>query len=119
MGRRRVIKYTKRLIARGVSPAIASPLQVQEIEDPYSFDPVLGVALVWVDVPQLGADAQQQVWMYYGNPKAQGADKGAATFDADYAAVYHFEDAAGSAPRDATAYANNAAGSVATVVISR
>jgi biopolymer transport protein ExbB len=80
-----------------------------------SFDPVLGVALVWVDVPQLGADAQQQVWMYYGNPKAQGADKGAATFDADYAAVYHFEDASGSAPRDATAYANNAGGSVATV----
>jgi biopolymer transport protein ExbB len=80
-----------------------------------SFDPVLGVALVWVDVPQLGAEAQQQVWMYYGNPKAQGADKGAATFDADYAAVYHFEDAAGTPPRDATAYANNAAGSVATV----
>ncbi|HEY4093036.1 MAG TPA: DUF2341 domain-containing protein [Luteibacter sp.] len=80
-----------------------------------TFDPVLGVALVWVDVPQVGADAQQQVWMYYGNPKAQGADKGSATFDADYAAVYHFEDAAGSAPRDATAYANNAAGSLATV----
>ena len=80
-----------------------------------TFDPVLGVALVWVDVPQVGADAQQQVWMYYGNPKAQGADKGSATFDADYAAVYHFEDAAGSAPRDATAYANNAAGSIGTV----
>lgn len=75
-----------------------------------SFDPVLGVALVWVDVPQLGADSQQQIWMYYGNPKAQGAEKAGAVFDADYAAVYHFEDAAGTPPQDATAYANNAVG---------
>lgn len=81
-----------------------------------SFDPVLGVALIWVDVPQLAADAQQQIWMYYGNPKAQGGDKGAAAYDADYAAVYHFEDAAGTPPRDATAYGNNAVGNdVATV----
>ncbi|MDQ0008527.1 biopolymer transport protein ExbB [Luteibacter jiangsuensis] len=75
-----------------------------------SFDPVLGVALVWVDVPQLGADSQQQVWMYYGNPKAQGAEKAGAVFDADYAAVYHFEEASGTPPQDATAYANNAVG---------
>lgn len=81
-----------------------------------SFDPVLGVAMIWVDVPQLGADAQQSIWMYYGNPKAQGGDKGAAVFDADYAAVYHFEDAAGTPPHDATAYGNNAVGNdVATV----
>ncbi|HXP00968.1 MAG TPA: DUF2341 domain-containing protein [Luteibacter sp.] len=75
-----------------------------------SFDPVLGVALVWVDVPQLGADSQQQIWMYYGNPKAQGGEKAGAVFDADYAAVYHFEEAAGTPPQDATAYANNAVG---------
>lgn len=81
-----------------------------------SFDPVLGVALVWVDVPQLPADAQQQIWMYYGNPKAQGGEKAGAVFDADYAAVYHFEEPAGTPPNDATAYANNAVGSdVATV----
>ncbi|NID14915.1 DUF2341 domain-containing protein [Luteibacter yeojuensis] len=75
-----------------------------------SFDPVLGVALVWVDLPQLGADSQQQIWMYYGNPKAQGGEKAGAVFDADYAAVYHFEEPAGTPPRDATAYANNAVG---------
>lgn len=75
-----------------------------------SFDPVLGVALVWVDVPQLAADSQQQIWMYYGNPKAQGGEKAGAVFDADYAAVYHFEEAAGTPPNDATAYANNAVG---------
>lgn len=75
-----------------------------------NFDPVLGVALVWVDVPQLAADSQQQIWMYYGNPKAQGGEKAGAVFDADYAAVYHFEEAAGTPPHDATAYANNAVG---------
>lgn len=75
-----------------------------------SFDPVLGVALVWVDIPQLAADAQQPIWMYYGNPKAQGGEKAGAVFDADYAAVYHFEEPAGTPPRDATAYANNATG---------
>jgi len=67
-----------------------------------SFDPVLGVALVWVDVPQLAADSQQQIWMYYGNPKAQGGESAGAVYDADYAAVYHFEEAAGTPPHDAT-----------------
>jgi len=81
-----------------------------------SFDPVLGVGLVWVDVPQLAADSQQQIWMYYGNPKAQGAEKTGAVFDADYAAVYHFEDAAGTPPHDATAYGNNAIGNAVPTV---
>ena len=75
-----------------------------------SFDPVLGVALIWVDVPQVAADSQQQIWMYYGNAKAQGGEKAGAVFDADYAAVYHFEEPAGTPPHDATAYGNNAVG---------
>jgi biopolymer transport protein ExbB len=75
-----------------------------------SFDPVLGVALIWVDVPQVAADAQQQIWMYYGNTKAQGGEKAGAVFDADYAAVYHFEEPVGTPPHDATAYGNNAVG---------
>ena len=75
-----------------------------------SFDPVLGVALIWVDVPQVAADAQQQIWMYYGNAKAQGGEKAGAVFDADYAAVYHFEEPAGTPPHDATAYGNHAVG---------
>lgn len=73
-----------------------------------SFDPVLGVALIWVDVPDLAASTQQSVWMYYGNAKAPEAGKSTAVYDADYSLVYHFDDAAGSAPHDATAYANNA-----------
>ncbi|MBB3227629.1 biopolymer transport protein ExbB [Luteibacter sp. Sphag1AF] len=79
-----------------------------------SFDPVLGVALIWVDLPEVGTSAQS-IWMYYGDKKATDAARGSAAFDADYSVVYHFDDAAGSAPRDATAYGNNATGSVATV----
>ncbi len=73
-----------------------------------SFDPVLGVAQIWLDVPDLQANAQQTVWMYYGNGKAPAQSSGAASFDADYALVYHFDDAAGSPPKDATAYSNHA-----------
>jgi biopolymer transport protein ExbB len=81
-----------------------------------SFDPVLGVALVWVDIPDVGASTQQSIWMYYGNTKAPEASKGAAVFDADYSLVYHFDDIAGASPKDATAYANNAqSGSIRTV----
>lgn len=73
-----------------------------------TFDPVMGVGQVWVDVTDLPANAQQTIWMYYGNSKAPVQSSGAATFDADYTLVYHFDDAAGSLPKDATAYANNA-----------
>jgi biopolymer transport protein ExbB len=72
-----------------------------------SFDPVLGVALVWVDIPDVAAGTQQSIWMYYGNAKAPEASRGASVFDADYSLVYHFDDTAGSPPKDATAYANN------------
>ncbi|MFC5741280.1 DUF2341 domain-containing protein [Dyella tabacisoli] len=75
-----------------------------------SFDPVLGVAQIWLDATDLAANAQQTVWMYYGNAKAPTQSSGAATFDPDYSLVYHFDNAAGSAPKDATAYANQAQG---------
>jgi biopolymer transport protein ExbB len=81
-----------------------------------NFDPVLGVALVWVDVPAIDAGTQQSIWMYYGNPKAPEASQGAAVFDADYSLVYHFEDAVGTPPKDATAYANSAQGGRITPV---
>lgn len=81
-----------------------------------SFDPVMGVGQVWVDVPELPANGKQTVWMYYGNAKATAQSSGAATFDADHTLVYHFEEAAAGAPKDATAYANQAqAGSVQPV----
>lgn len=73
-----------------------------------TFDPVMGVGQVWVDTADLPSNGQQTIWMYYGNGKAPVQSSGAATFDADYTLVYHFDEAAGSPPKDATAYANNA-----------
>jgi biopolymer transport protein ExbB len=71
------------------------------------YDPVLGVALIWVDVPAMPAGAAQSIWMYYGNKKGADAGKASQVFDPDYTLVYHFDDAAGTPPKDATAYANN------------
>ncbi|WP_232440719.1 DUF2341 domain-containing protein [Burkholderia ubonensis] len=72
------------------------------------YDAMLGVALVWVDIPKLPAGTAESIWMYYGNKKAPDGGKPAETFDADTTLVYHFNGAAGAPPKDATAYANNA-----------
>ncbi len=71
------------------------------------FDPLLGIALVWVDLPSVTAGAPQHLWMYYGNRKAQASANGQRTFDPDYTLVYHFSEA-GAPARDTTAYGNNA-----------
>jgi len=68
-----------------------------------AFDPLLGVAAVWVDVPQFPVGAAKKIWMYYGNKKAAPAADAAGTFDADYALVYHFDGPAGAPPIDHTA----------------
>jgi len=68
-----------------------------------AFDPLLGVAAVWVDVPQFPVGAAKKIWMYYGNKKAAPAGDSGATFDADYGLVYHFAGPAGAPPVDATA----------------
>jgi biopolymer transport protein ExbB len=73
-----------------------------------SFDPLLGVADVWVDIPDFPAGSVKQIWLYYGNKKAPPAADIAGTFDADYTLVYHFDDGAGAPPKDKTAYGNNA-----------
>jgi len=81
-----------------------------------TFDPVMGVGQIWVDTTDLPSNGQQTIWMYYGNGKAPVQSSGAATFDADYTLVYHFDEAAGTSPKDATAYANHAQkGTVRTV----
>ncbi|WP_050465840.1 DUF2341 domain-containing protein [Herbaspirillum autotrophicum] len=70
------------------------------------FDPLLGIALIWVDVPAVTAAAPQPIWMYYGNPKAPAAANGQRTFDPDYTLVYHFGEA-NVPPRDSTAFGNH------------
>lgn len=71
------------------------------------FNPLLGIALIWVDVPALTAGTPQQLWMYYGNPKAPASGNGQRTFDPDYGLVYHFAEP-GVPSRDSTAYGNHA-----------
>ncbi len=81
-----------------------------------TFDPVMGVAQLWLDVSDLPPDSQQTIWMYYGNDKAPSMSSGPATFDADYTLVYHFDDPTGTPPKDATAYGNNALSGALRVV---
>jgi biopolymer transport protein ExbB len=80
-----------------------------------SFDPLLGVAAVWVDIPSFPAGATQKLWMYYGNKKAAPAADTAGTFDANYSLVYHFDGPAGSPPLDKTANHINATAAPAGV----
>ncbi|WP_194792016.1 DUF2341 domain-containing protein [Pseudomonas sp. UFMG81] len=76
-----------------------------------SFDPLMGIAQIWVDVPRIEAGQRQDLWMYYGNPKAQPAD-GQPVFDADFTALFHFD---GATPQDASPYGNSLQGNVAAI----
>lgn len=81
-----------------------------------SFDPLMGMALIWVDVPNVEGGQRQDLWMYYGNQKAPATGSGQLTFDPDYTALYHFDGTTGVPPRDATAYGNNAQGAAGTSI---
>ncbi len=73
-----------------------------------SFDGLLGVATIWVDVPALAGGAQQKVWMYFGNKEAPAAVDTPGTYDPNTLLVYHFDDQPGQPTSDKTAYKNNA-----------
>jgi biopolymer transport protein ExbB len=73
-----------------------------------SFDPLLGMAAVWVDVPDFPAGSTKDIWLYYGNKKAPPAGDAAQTFDPDYTLIFHFDSPAGAPVKDATAYGSNA-----------
>jgi len=87
-----------------------------------SFDPLMGMALIWVDVPKVEGGQRQDLWMYYGNQKAPATANGQLTFDPNYTALYHFEGSNGTPARDTTAYGNtaqNATGASIDGVIGR
>ncbi|MEB0048582.1 MULTISPECIES: DUF2341 domain-containing protein [unclassified Pseudomonas] len=73
-----------------------------------SFDPLMGMALIWVDVPKVEGGQRQDIWMYYGNPKAPATGNGQLTFDPNYTALYHFDGANGTPVKDTSAYGNTA-----------
>lgn len=80
-----------------------------------SYDPQLGVAALWVDVPAVAGGTKINIWMYFGNKSAPAAVDSAGTFDPDYTLVYHYDAAAGAAPVDKTANRNNASNAPAGV----
>lgn len=71
------------------------------------FDAVFGLAFIWVDVPGVRNGVANDIWMYYGNGKAQPGDDPRGTYDGDQVLVYHFGEKEGP-PRDQTGYKNDA-----------
>lgn len=80
-----------------------------------SFDPLLGIGNVWVDVPAVAGGTKTNVWMYFGNKAANATVNSGGTYDADYTLVFHYAQPAGSAPQDSTANKNNASNPPAQV----
>ncbi|KAB7765035.1 DUF2341 domain-containing protein [Xanthomonas maliensis] len=71
------------------------------------------VALAWVDLPALPANASTPIYVYFGNPEASAGEDAKQSYDADTLAVYHFANAQ-AATQDATGYANALSGPVAS-----
>ncbi len=74
-----------------------------------SFDVLLGVANVWVDMPKLAGGEKTAIWVYHGNKSAPATVDTAGTFDADYNLVLHYDEAAGAPVTDKTSFHNNPA----------
>jgi biopolymer transport protein ExbB len=71
------------------------------------WDSLLGEALVWVSIADLKPGTKNEIWLYYGNPKAPTAVDAKGTYDPDTLLVYHFADR-GTPPQDSSAWANSA-----------
>ena len=71
------------------------------------YDSLLGEALVWVNIADLKPGTKNEIWLYYGNPKAPAAVDAKGTYDPDTLLVYHFADR-GTPALDSSAWANNA-----------
>lgn len=69
------------------------------------FDTIEEIAIVWVQVPAVGAK-DSAIWLYYGNPAAPAAGSAKASFDPNTVAAFHFAEREGL-PRDATGYGNS------------
>src|SRR5580704_5659838 len=75
------------------------------------WDSLLGEALVWVSIADLKPGTKNEIWLYYGNPKAPAAVDAKGTYDEDTLLVYHFADR-GTPAQDASAWANSAQSAV-------
>jgi hypothetical protein len=62
-----------------------------------------GESDIWVRVDTIdGGSSTDHVWVYYGSPGAQGAQDAQATYDANYAGVWHLSESAGEHVDSAT-----------------
>ena len=80
------------------------------------YDSLLGVAFVWVKVPDLKPGAQTNLWLYYGNLgtiTVPGGGDPKETYDSDTLLVYHFAENAAPA-HDSSGQGNDTQGPVAT-----
>jgi biopolymer transport protein ExbB len=79
-----------------------------------SYDNLLGIAFIWVDVTPAQGGAPTEFWLYYNNKNAMVGAEPAGTYDADTALVYHFA-ARDTPPRDETANNNTATSPVKSI----
>jgi len=69
------------------------------------FDPISGLAFVWVRMPAVDPqNALGEFYLYFANQAAQQGNDAGASFDVNTVAAFHFNETSGL-PRDATAYA--------------
>ncbi|MGK2742401.1 DUF2341 domain-containing protein [Tepidicaulis sp. LMO-SS28] len=71
------------------------------------YDGLLGEAFIWVQMPDLKPGTKNDIWLYYGNPKAASAEEPKATYGADKVLVYHFQER-GTPAQDTSSWANHA-----------
>jgi biopolymer transport protein ExbB len=79
------------------------------------FDSLLAEAFVWVQVPDLKPGAQTKLWLYYGstNTSAPGGVNAKGGYD-DTLLAYHFAEAPGQTPKDASGHGNDAQNAAST-----
>ena len=69
-----------------------------------SIDIIDEMALIWVRLPRLSAQSDQDfIWMYFGNKDAVGGQDARATYDASQSAVFHLDEIEGL-PKDLSSY---------------
>jgi biopolymer transport protein ExbB len=73
------------------------------------FDAINEIALVWVQVPNIGGGIDtEHIWMYFGNSNAAPAEDAKGSYDPSYGAVFHFNGKDSAPAADVTANAASA-----------
>ena len=68
------------------------------------YDIIDEIALIWVKLPRLSGQTDQEfIWIYYGNKEAMGGQDAKGTYDAAQAAVFHMNEIEGT-PQDTSPY---------------